>query len=262
MRISFALDVLQNRDVALQQDFSLQELHCYNLPYGALGFISHVLTYYTIVCLYYGRSPLWPIKKVHYTKFDVVLAVVGIGLCVVMSVFTIVNCKDTWQLLVIAIWKLSMSLLNGLTALHVAIMIFNDPEREVVKTQNAAWWIVFYIPGMLAGMIGLMNLVVKVADQLPDLLYLTISFYCIIGAGVIIGTISVIIVCFLGGGVPHKIFATGTLGTISAFVVLSALYSDWALGIMLGNILGTPSGDSSGFYWTYFVAKRLTMFSL
>ncbi len=56
-----------------------------------------------------------------------------------MSIFTIVNCKDTWQLLVIAIWKLSMSLLNGVTVrLHVAIMLFNDPQRDVVKTKNAA----------------------------------------------------------------------------------------------------------------------------
>ncbi|KAF8186441.1 hypothetical protein BJ912DRAFT_971909 [Pholiota molesta] len=254
--------LLQNRDVTLQQDFSLQELHCYNLPYGALGFISHVLTYYTIACLCYGRKPLWPFKKVHNTKFDLVLAVIGVALCIVMSIFTIINCKNTWQLLVIAVWKLSMSLLNGLTALHVSIMVFNDPEGEVVKTQNAAWWIILYIPGMLAGMIGLMNLVVKVADQIPDLLALTIAFYCIIGAGLVVGTISMIIICFMGGGVPHKVFVTGTLGTLIAFVGLSALYSDWSLGIMLNNILGIPSGDSSGFYWTYFVAKRLTMFSL
>lgn len=64
-------------------------------------------------------------------------------MCIIMSTFTIVNCKGTWQLLLIALWKLSMSLLNGVTALHVAIMVFNDPQREVVKTKNAAWWVLF-----------------------------------------------------------------------------------------------------------------------
>lgn len=272
---------LYSRDVPLQRDFSLEELHCYNLPYGALGFISHVLTYYTIVCICYGRKPLWPFKKLHNTKFDLVLGAVGIALCIIMSIFTIVNCKTTWQLLVIAIWKMSMSLLNGATALHVAIMLFNDPQRDVVKTKNAAWWVLLCkspshfpayllsdilvdIPGMLAGMIGLMNLIVRVAGETPELLYLTIAFYCTVGAGLIVGAVSGIYVCLYpkGGGVPHKIFGIGFLGTIAGFIALSAFYSDWSLGIMLDNILGTPSGDNSGFYWTYFIAKRFTMFSL
>src|SRR5262245_15476049 len=46
-----------------------------------------------------------------------------------------------------------------------------------------------------------------------------------------------------------------------SFTVLSALYGDWALGAMTNNLLGKPSGDSAGFYWSYFVLKRLTMFS-
>ncbi|KJA25322.1 hypothetical protein HYPSUDRAFT_161005 [Hypholoma sublateritium FD-334 SS-4] len=254
---------LYSRDVPLQRDFSLEELHCYNLPYGALGFISHVLTYYTIVCICYGRKPLWPFKKLHNTKFDLILGAVGIALCIIMSIFTIVNCKNTWQLLVIAIWKMSMSLLNGATALHVAIMLFNDPQRNVVKTKNAAWWVLLYIPGMLAGMIGLMNLIVRVAGETPELLNLTIAFYCTVGAGLIVGAVSGIYIClYPKGAVPHKIFGVGFLGTIAGFIALSAFYSDWSLGIMLDNILGTPSGDNSGFYWTYFIAKRFTMFSL
>lgn len=117
---------------------------------------------------------------------------------------------------------------------------------------------------MLAGMIGLMNLIVRVAGETPELLYLTIAFYCIVGAGLIVGTASGIYVYLYpeGGGKAHKIVGIGFLGTISGFVALSAFFSDWSLGIMLDNILGTPSGDSSGFYWTYFVAKRLTLFSL
>ncbi|KAF8953541.1 hypothetical protein BDZ97DRAFT_1871817 [Flammula alnicola] len=255
------LNVIQSRNDALGQDFPSNELHCYNLPYGALGFISHVLTYYTIACLCYGRKPLWPFHKVTNTKLDLALGAVGIALCIVMSIFTIINCKNTWQLLVIAVWKLSMSLLNGLTALHVAIMVFNDPDGEVVKTKNAAWWILLYIPGMMAGMVGLMNLVVKVAHDIPELLDLTIAFYGIIGAGLVVGTLGMLIVCWWGGGVPEKMIATGFLATLASFIVLSAFYSDWSLGIMLNNLLGTPSGDSSGFYWTYFIAKRLTMFS-
>ena len=141
----FQLAIGSGANPPLENDFSVQELHCYNLPYGALGFISHVLTYYTLVCLWYGRKPLWPFHKINNTKLDLVLGAVGILLCIVMATITIVSCKNTWQLLVIAVWKLSMSLLNGLTGLHVAILIVGDPDPGVempMKTKQAAWWVV------------------------------------------------------------------------------------------------------------------------
>ena len=128
-------------DQALQQQLPAHELHCYNLPYGALGFISHVLTYYTITCLWYGRKPLWPFKTIHNTKLDLILGFVGVSLCIVMSMITMINCRRTWQLLVIAVWKLSMSLLNGLTALHVALLVVHKKDDEAVKFKAAMWWL-------------------------------------------------------------------------------------------------------------------------
>ncbi|PPQ92514.1 hypothetical protein CVT25_010347 [Psilocybe cyanescens] len=257
------IDWLLIRDDTLQQDIPIKELHCYSLPFGVLGFVSHVLTYYTIACLWFGRKPLWPFSKIANSKFDLVLGSLGISLCIIMSIVTMIKCKNTWQLLVIAVWKLSMSLLSGMTALHVAILVINNPEDDIqLKSKTSAWWIVLYIPGMIAGMIGLMSLVVKVADQVPSVLGLTIAFYSVIGASLIVGIISMVIICYLGGGSPGKVAATGLLVTIALFIVLSAFYSDWCLGIMLDNLLGTPSSDNSGFYWTYFIAKRFTMFSL
>lgn len=47
-----------------------------------------------------------------------------------MSIVTIVRCRNTWQLLVIAIWKLSMSLLNGITAIHVALLFLKASQKE------------------------------------------------------------------------------------------------------------------------------------
>jgi len=115
---------------------------------------------------------------------------------------------------------------------------------------------------MIAGMIGLMSLVVKVAAHVPELLAITIAFYSVIGASLVVGILSMMIICYLGGGAPGKVAGTGFIVTVILFIVLSAFYCDWCLGIMLDNLLGTPSSDSSGFYWTYFIAKRLAMFSL
>jgi hypothetical protein len=97
-----------------------EEIKCYSLPYGALGFVSHVLTYYTIACLWYGRKPLWPFSRITFSSFDLALGGFGLLISTLLTIVTIVRCKDTWELLVIAIWKMGMSLLNGVTAVHVA----------------------------------------------------------------------------------------------------------------------------------------------
>lgn len=115
---------------------------------------------------------------------------------------------------------------------------------------------------MFTGMIGLMNLVVKVAHQIPVLIDLTIAFWCTIGGGIIGGIICTIFVYFMHGSVPPDTLKAGAFGTLATLVFFSALYSDWPLGIMLGNHIRTPSRDNAPLYWIYFVAKRLTMFSV
>lgn len=107
-----------------------------------------------------------------------------------------------------------------------------------------------------------MSLVSKVADRVPELLGLTLAFYSIIGASLIVGILSMIFIFCWGGGAPEKVAATGFLVTLVLFIVLGAFYSDWSLGIMLNNLIGIPSSDTSGIYWTYFIAKRFTLFSL
>jgi hypothetical protein len=130
----------------LSQQIPLSELQCYSLPFGGLGFTSHILTYWTINCLWLGRRPLWPFEKIHHSKLDVILGSLGLVLCVVMSVITMVHCRNTWQLLVIAVWKMSMSLLNGITALHVAILVMYDPDGQATNPGKAAWWILLCEP--------------------------------------------------------------------------------------------------------------------
>ncbi|TFK72844.1 hypothetical protein BDN72DRAFT_957022 [Pluteus cervinus] len=89
------------------------EMACYSLPYGALGFISHILTYYTVFCLWFGRKPLWPFSPVSYSRIDIVLGVVSLVVSTAMTIVTLVRCRNSWQLLTIAVWKLTISLVNG-----------------------------------------------------------------------------------------------------------------------------------------------------
>jgi hypothetical protein len=52
---------------------------------------------------------------------------------------------------------------------------------------------------------------------------------------------------------------SATFFAIVACIVLPALYSDWALGIMLANLSGYPSSDNAALFWGYWVANLLTM---
>jgi len=122
------------------------------------------------------------------------------------------------------------------------------------------------IPGMFAGIAGLMSLVVKAKDH-AGIRKLTAGFYTIVGAGTLIVVLVVIYRVRSQGdlGTPEKakrIILGGLLWLVGSFSILSVFYSDWSLGMMTGNLNGLPSGDNSALYWTYFVAKRLPMFSL
>ena len=138
--------MIQRRsDPSLENGFPLEALQCYNLPFGALGFTSHVLTYYTIVCLWHDRSPLWPLHDITSSsrKLDFVLSFFGFVVCIATSAITMKNCKSTWQLLLIAVWKMRMSVLNGLTGMHVAMSKFRSVGGMPTnfKTKQAAWWL-------------------------------------------------------------------------------------------------------------------------
>jgi hypothetical protein len=106
------------------------EIACYSLPYGGLGFASHVLTYYTILILGLGRKPLWPVKHVKYGIFGLTLAGVGLLAGFILSTITMVRCRNHWQLLALATWKFSMSLFNGIVGFRVAYLNFRQRKEN------------------------------------------------------------------------------------------------------------------------------------
>jgi len=279
----------------------VEEMSCYSLPYGGLGFASHILTYYTVTILSTGHSPIRPWKKLKHSGFDLWISLIGLISGFALALFTLVRCRNHWQLLVIGIWKLSMSVFNGIVGVHTAILLRkarNKAERK--RKQNAGsaaylplsakdeddsassrrsvasgksavptktkeqppdaetefvWlWVFLYLPGMIAGFSGLISLVIENWKGHPKLHIITYVF------GGVLGFCVLLFCLFMLDGVAEGLAAAVGLG-FATFAALAALYGDWALGAMTDNLLGTPSGDSSGLYWSYFILKRLTMFS-
>lgn len=77
---------------------------CYSLPYGGLGFLSHVWTYYCVAMIYvFRRSPVIG-KKIDEDANDrdwwywlgVGAGGVQLTTTVVATVFNMVNCREQW----------------------------------------------------------------------------------------------------------------------------------------------------------------------
>jgi hypothetical protein len=93
-------------------------IECYGLPYGGIGFLSHILTYYNIVCIGAGIRPLEPHLKLRHGSVDIVLAIVSLMGSVIIAIYTCVRCRGEWQFVLLAFSKLTLSLTLGISCLH------------------------------------------------------------------------------------------------------------------------------------------------
>jgi hypothetical protein len=271
-----------------------EELQCYGLPYGGIGFASHILTYYTIIMLSYQRSPWMPWKRNHHKWIDITLAVFGLVATIILTFLTILRCRNRWQFVAMATWKLILSVTFGILSFHAAIMVrpkekyqysgLGHLESTVHAIENkeytkVLWWLLLYVPGVVAGLSGLLSLVFKEIGKNAHVKIITEVFGAVIafpaGLMLIFGIIGMCSQC-CGGRTEKEVnnssmenlgkstVAVGImvfLVACSATSILAALYSDWVLGAIAGNLVGLPSGDVAPLYWGYILAKRLPFFS-
>lgn len=105
-----------------------EQIKCYALPYGAVGFASHVLTYFTAFMLSRGRNPILFWKRLHHRRYNLAVAIVGFLITFPLTVVTMVRCRSTWGFILVAVWKLVLSVtLTGMT-IHAAHMIYDVPK--------------------------------------------------------------------------------------------------------------------------------------
>jgi hypothetical protein len=68
------------------------EIKCYNLPFGGLGMLSHILTFYTAGMLLLGRSPLLPPRaRLKHNWVELSLAVLTLLGSVPIASLTIIS---------------------------------------------------------------------------------------------------------------------------------------------------------------------------
>ncbi|KAF8537310.1 hypothetical protein BDD12DRAFT_887999 [Trichophaea hybrida] len=215
------------------------EIQCYALPYGTIGFVSHLLTYYTIFMITIGHSPMLPWHELSAPHLDIFLGAVGLLVGFILTIFTMVRCHQRWEFLLIAMWKSSLSITLGTLSVHADLILRRDLLVDIDQMiEEAIWWLIIYGVGTIIGLAGLGRLVVKSwGDKVVVL------------ATKVFSGVAIVAIVFTWG------VAVGQHG------LLAALYSDWVLAGLAGNLIGMPSSDNSVLYFAYFSAKRLPFFS-
>ncbi|KAF2472588.1 uncharacterized protein BDR25DRAFT_284127 [Lindgomyces ingoldianus] len=106
------------------------EIQCYALPYGAIGIISHLLTYWTIAWIGVGRSPVWPWHRLTSTKFDIFLASVTLVTCIPIASISIHRCRLSWHFVLIGVWKLVTSVSLACITIHRAVISHREAKAS------------------------------------------------------------------------------------------------------------------------------------
>jgi len=245
------------------QNAARQEIACYSLPYGGIGFTTHILTFYAAAMLFLGRRPMQPWKELKHKNFDIVLGSIQLVATIILTSITIARCRHEWQFVVFGIWMLVTSFtISSLTMALPRIFhkeILSERQLRVAEDSKESC----------------------LDDVLNTMTYSSVFLWalsCIAG----VAAVAVIAGPIFGNDEEHG-FAGGIravtiyIGCTTVFFALcmlsiwplaivfifcmSLVWADWTLGVITGNLTGAPSNDVAPIYWTYFVVKRLSLLS-
>jgi hypothetical protein len=262
-----------------------EELQCFALPYGGIGFASHILTYYTIIMLAYHRSPVF-FKLNTFWRFDIALATFSLISTIIITTLTTIRCRNRWEFICLTVWKLDLSLTLGSVAIHSATSVANGIRaapyefyefkrtrdlsglrRELSgKVYSYAGWLFLYLPGIGAGLAGLFSIVHKVVGTNTRVRIITIVFGVIWGLPAGLGLLACGLHCCgrhntMEKGGCFKKALVGLAVSVFLIFILLPFYCDWVLGAIGEDLTGLPSSDNAILYWLYFAAKRIPGFS-
>jgi len=90
----------------------------YSLPYGVLGAISHILTYYVILCHYYGRCPTMPWKHLKKRLFNMCSVVTSSIVSIAIATVTLSRVQETQPLIVLAALQVVLGFIMDALNVH------------------------------------------------------------------------------------------------------------------------------------------------
>ena len=106
-----------------------QDIQCYSLPYGLLGMLSHIWTFYCVIVNALGNKPSQPWKQRQQSIPNIILGTVQMISTTVLAVANIRRCHGSTNIVLLATSMLLISATSSLAA----------------KFGNG-WWLVKHLP--------------------------------------------------------------------------------------------------------------------
>ena len=131
-----SVNATQNTNVADADDKEMEaKFNQYSLPYGVLGAISHLLTYWTILCHYYGRRPLQPWKTLKSKRMNVCAVLISSVVTITIVIVTLSRVHESQPLLVLASMQVVLSVVMDAINVH---RYLNKKEDGLIR--GTIWW--------------------------------------------------------------------------------------------------------------------------
>lgn len=250
-----------------------EDIQCYALPYGTIGFVSHLITWYTVFILLGFRMPLNPLNKLRHTTFNICLAVISAIGTFSISILNIARCRQRWDLVLILVGKLVLTSTWGFATILAiirhprAIIWSNDPE---VVYENFGTLAAGFIISSIGGVFSLVGVIAiakeGIMSENSQVKVISGVFGAFIGTILAVMALSVLVLPIL----PHDtagayagmlllpcMILSGTL----LIPALATLFSDWILGALARDIAGIAT-ETKTLYWLYFAFSKFMLLSI
>jgi len=107
----------------------VDEISCYTLPYGYIGVLGHILTYWTVASLIVGRKPWLFCLELRCHVLNLILEAITFLPTVPIAVYTIYRCRGRWQYILLAVWKTTLTLSSLAIGVQRAYSLPEDKQK-------------------------------------------------------------------------------------------------------------------------------------
>ncbi|KAK4202079.1 hypothetical protein QBC40DRAFT_169933 [Triangularia verruculosa] len=236
----------------------------YNVPYGVLGAISHVIMMYVLGCHLFGRRPLMPWRYLSQHLIDVLVTSCMAIVTVTIASLTISEVQESRALVML----LAMHIIFGLVMDGVMIHRYFYRERKGLMVRLAGWLCVLCVAGLLSSQMLAQITGHKRLDDTkwqwsdPGIIIIAVMG---IGGGVI-AVLSFLAIWRSSAGVDREkrkpiavyvFFFSGMICALGWFWL-----ADYGPVIATGNTTGQPRQGNKALFWAYFVFQWFPVFTI
>jgi hypothetical protein len=102
-----------------------EHIEVYGIPYGVLGAVSHGLTFYVILCHFFGRRPLLPWMALEKERWNIAAVTVSSLISIILSGVTMARTRGSRPLLILAGMQIVLHALIDI--IHIHRMLVGSP---------------------------------------------------------------------------------------------------------------------------------------